>query len=157
MRFRSLAVLAALAAVCALGAVGVAFGDGGSDRSTLFAALSGDNELDPTLLRKGAGDPDGSGGSALTFDGTELCYGITVKNIDTPVAAHIHRGKGNENGPVVVPLAQPTSGDPGASSACAIVDGQLAAEIMGSPGAFYVNVHTATFPGGAVRGQLFKN
>jgi len=29
-------------------------------------------------------------------------------------------------------------------------------EIMGNPSAYYVNVHTAEFPNGALRGQLTK-
>lgn len=155
MRFRSLAIVAALAAVGVLGAVGVAFGVS-SDSSSLYATLGGDNEISATTGRKGAGDPDGAGGSNFTFDGAQLCYGITVKNIDTPVAAHIHVGNGNENGPVVVPLTAPSAGDPGASSACATIDGALADAIMANPAKYYVNVHTGTFPGGAARGQLFK-
>lgn len=155
MTSRSLAVLAALAAVCALGAVGVALGVASSDSSTLLATLSGANEIDQATFRKGAGDPDGAGGSTFTFDG-DLCFGITVKNLDAPVAAHIHRGNGNENGPVVVPLSAPGAGDPGASGSCVSVDGSLAAAIMANPAKYYVNVHTSAFPGGAVRGQLFK-
>lgn len=156
MRFRSLAVLAALAAACALGAVGVAFGVAGSDSSTLYATLSGANEVNAETGRKGAGDPDGAGGSNFTFDGDQLCFGITVKNIDAPVAAHIHLGSPNEAGPVVVPLTAPSGGDPGTSSACVTIDASLAAAIMANPAKYYVNVHTGPFPGGAVRGQLFK-
>jgi hypothetical protein len=31
---------------------------------------------------------------------------------------------------------------------------QTAADVLAHPGDYYVNVHTADFPGGAVRGQL---
>ncbi|MEK6229522.1 MAG: CHRD domain-containing protein, partial [Actinomycetota bacterium] len=58
-------------------------------------------------------------------------------------------------GPVVLPLQQPDAGDPGASSDCVAVQGSLARAIRKNPAKFYVNVHTADFPGGAVRGQLF--
>jgi hypothetical protein len=156
MRLRFLLVIAA-AAACALGVIGLAFAHGNSDRSTWFADLNGRNELNATTLQKGAGDPDGSGGAIVTIDGTTLCHGITVRNIDTPVAAHIHRGTKRENGPVVVPLAHPTTGDPGASSGCVAVAAPLAAEIADHPRRFYVNVHTAAYPGGAVRGQLRKH
>jgi len=156
MRFRFLVVVAA-AAACALGAIGLAFAKGGSDHTTLFAALSGRNELNATTLKKGAGDPDGSGGAVVTIEGTTLCYGITVKNLDPPVAAHIHRGTKHENGPVVVPFTPPAPGDPGASSGCVAVTPDLAAAILAHPKDYYVNIHTAAYPGGAIRGQLKKH
>jgi CHRD domain-containing protein len=121
----------------------------------LFAVLSGRNELDMTTLRRGAGDPDGRGSFTATVEGTQLCFGITVANLDQPVAAHIHRGRRNENGPIVVPLTQPSSGDPGASSGCVTVAAELARAILRHPHRYYANVHTAAFPAGAVRGQLF--
>jgi CHRD domain len=163
MRFRFLAAMTGATAACTLGGVGVAVGGGDddgsghrSDRGTLFAELSGRNEISPQTGKRNAGDPDGSGGATVTIDGTALCFGITVKNIDQPQAAHIHRGRRNENGPIVVGLAPPSSGDPGASSGCTTVSAELAAEIARHPRGFYVNVHTAAFPGGAVRGQLSK-
>ena len=154
MRLRSLAVLAALAAVGLLGgAVGIALADG-SDRSTMFAELNGQNEIDAITLKRGAGDLDGKGGFNLTFDAGQVCFGITVANLDTPVAAHIHAGKSNENGPVVVNLSAPSGGDPGTSDGCTITTSTLEQAIMAHPGSYYVNVHTGAFPGGAVRGQL---
>jgi hypothetical protein len=122
----------------------------------LFADLNGRNELDPKTLQPGAGDPDGFGSASFTFDGNQLCFGITVANIDTPTAAHIHKGRKFENGDIVVPLTTiPMSGDPGASGGCVTVsNAALAADIQAHPKAYYANVHTAAFPGGAVRGQL---
>jgi CHRD domain-containing protein len=120
----------------------------------LFADLNGRNELDATTLQPGAGDPDGFGSASFTINGTSLCFGITVGNLDTPGAAHIHKGRKFENGPIVVPLTQPSAGNPGASSGCVTVAADLAADILAHPRAYYANVHTAAFPGGAVRGQL---
>jgi hypothetical protein len=120
----------------------------------LFADLNGRNELDVTTLQPGAGDPDGFGSASVTINGTSLCFGITVGNLDTPVMAHIHKGRKFENGPVVVPLTPPTPGNAGASSSCVTVDATLAADILAHPRAFYVNVHTQVFQPGAVRGQL---
>jgi hypothetical protein len=121
----------------------------------LFADLNGRNELDPNTLQPGAGDLDGFGSASFTIDGDQLCFGITVGNLDTPTAAHIHKGRRFENGPVVVPLTPPGAGDPGASSGCVqVTDAALLADIQAHPRAYYANVHTTAFPGGAVRGQL---
>ena len=123
--------------------------------TALFAVLNGRNEVGPNG-RRGAGDPDGRGSFTATIDGSQLCFGITVANVDTPTAAHIHRGRPNEAGPVVVPLTQPSAGDPGASSGCVAVDPALAAAILKNAHKYYANVHTGTYPAGAVRGQLFR-
>ena len=37
---------------------------------------------------------------------------------------------------------------------CSEIDAELAADITSDPGAFYVNLHNAGFPAGAIRGQL---
>lgn len=131
-------------------------GTPGLENRALFAVLTGRNEVDENG-RRGAGDRDGRGTFSATFDGGELCFGITVKNIDAPGAAHIHRGRSNVNGPIVVPLTQPDDGDPGASSGCVEVESSLARAILKNPRRFYANVHTAAFGAGAVRGQLFRN
>jgi hypothetical protein len=162
-------LVALLGATCLLllglgSAIATGHGDGGRHKgdhhdghkkgsAVLFAELSGRNEISPTGER-GAGDPDGFGSASFTFDGDQLCFGITVANLATPGAAHIHKGRKFENGDIVVPLSQPTSGDPGASSGCVTVDAALAADIQAHPRAYYANVHTSDFPSGAVRGQL---
>jgi len=127
----------------------------GAAERALFAVLSGRNELGGEPLRRRAGGPDGRGSSNVTIDGTDLCWGIAVTNLSQPVAAHIHKGKRNENGGIVVTLAPPSAGDPGASSGCEEIAADLARDIQRHPRRYYVNVHTGDFPGGAVRGQLF--
>lgn len=122
----------------------------------LFAKLNGRNEIGPDG-KKGAGDPDGRGGFTALVADDEVCFGLTVDNIDPPAAAHIHRGKRGENGPVVITLTVPSGGDPGATGGCVPPDGgntALLEEILKHSNRFYVNVHTAEYPSGAVRGQL---
>jgi hypothetical protein len=125
-------------------------------RTTLFTVLTGRNELNATTLRRGAGDPDGLGSANILIAKSDtVCFGISVSGLATPTAAHIHRGKRNENGPIVIPFTAPTTGDPGASSGCVSgVSTSLVSELRQKPHRFYVNVHTSDFPGGALRGQL---
>jgi hypothetical protein len=123
--------------------------------SPLFAVLLGGNEVSDDG-QANVGDPDGVGSATVLFDGTTLCFGLTVNNLDAPTAAHIHQARAGVNGPIVVPLTAPADGDPGASSGCIPdVDTNLVEEIFTHPEEFYVNVHTETFPAGAIRGQLF--
>jgi hypothetical protein len=146
-----------VAALCAglLLAVGLplALGASGERTKTLGAAMNGKREVDANG-KKNAGDLNGIGGFTAVVDRGRLCFGITVRGIEAPVAAHIHRGGTNVMGPIVLPLTQPTEGDPGASSACVDVNESLANQLLRRPSRFYVNVHTAAFPNGAVRGQL---
>jgi hypothetical protein len=165
MRTRIAVTVAAVAAAAAvLGAGALASGQSGSyggstadklEKRALFAVMTGKKEVDAEGNR-GVGDPDGRGSFTATIDGDQLCFGITVKNIDTPGAAHIHKGGPNVAGPIVVPLTAPSSGDPGASSGCVEVESELAQAILKQPRKYYANVHTAAFGGGAVRGQLFR-
>jgi hypothetical protein len=143
-------LIAATAVVLGIAApVGAQGGD-----SALFAVLTGAKEVDATGA-KGVGDRNGRGSFSATLDGRQLCYGIQVKNIGDPGAAHIHRGGRNVAGPVVQALEHPTSGDPGASSACVRLSRSLARDLRQHPKRYYVNVHNTAFPNGAVRGQLF--
>jgi CHRD domain len=123
------------------------------DTRALFAVLTGRNEVDANG-RRGAGDPDGHGSFTAIVDGNQLCFGVTVTNLDTPTAAHIHQGRRNQSNRPLVPLTQPATGDPGAASGCVTVGPAVAQAILKNPHKYYFNVHTAAFPNGAVRGQL---
>ena len=98
------------------------------------------------------GDPDGSGFGGVVLDGGDVYFFLSVDDIAAPTAAHIHRGTSAQSGSVLVGFGPVfTDGfafgmvSPGAT----VVD-----EILANPNGFYVNVHNADFPGGAVRGQL---
>lgn len=146
------AVLAA--AVAALAVTVSVSAKGGKREGALFTVLLGKNEVSQQTGKKGAGDRNGRGAFSAILDGRTLCYGIQVKRIGDPNAAHIHRGRPSVNGPVVQPLEPPSSGDPGQSGDCVELDMSLARALAKNPSKFYVNVHNADFPGGAVRGQL---
>jgi hypothetical protein len=124
-----------------------------------FVAANGGRPFSTNLTgaaeRPGPGDPDGSGTADITLNQGqgEVCFDITVANIDTITAAHIHVGTVDVAGPVVVNF------DPVANGLSNCVDGvdrDLIKAIRQNPENYYVNVHTTTFPAGAVRGQLSK-
>jgi hypothetical protein len=114
----------------------------------LSTSLSGAAEV------PGPGDPDGTGMAHITLNQGQgqICFDITVENIEPATAAHIHLGDADESGPVVVNFMIDTNG----LSGCVHADAQLIKQIRQNPDAYYVNVHNAEYPGGAVRGQLSK-
>jgi len=112
------------------------------------ASLTGDAEV------PGPGDPDGSGMAEISIVDEvvdQVCYEISVIGIGEPTAAHIHEGAAGTSGPPVVTLEAPTGGE---VSGCASASDEQIAAIEANPAGFYVNVHNAEYPGGAVRGQL---
>jgi len=104
----------------------------------------------------GPGSTSGTGTATLHFNPgqQQICYELKVSGIGTANGAHIHAGAPGKSGDVKVPLNAP--GADGTSKGCASVDPAVLKEIMGNPSAYYVNVHTAEFPNGALRGQLTK-
>ena len=121
----------------------------GVEHHILKVALTGGAEV------PGPGDTDGTGNATLTFNHEkgELCYELSVKDIQEATATHIHAGAAGAAGDVKVTLKAPVGGS---SKACVSVDKALLKEINDKPGNFYINVHNAEFPKGAVRGQLGK-
>ena len=97
------------------------------------------------------GPPGGKGTAEVVVDqGGQLCYTLTYSGISKPTAAHIHRGVKGQAGPVAIDFDYPKNGDKG----CVPVDAAKLREVSDKPGDYYVNVHTAEFPNGAIRGQL---
>ncbi|HEX8641063.1 MAG TPA: CHRD domain-containing protein [Allosphingosinicella sp.] len=121
---------------------------GGPPRSDLSVTMTGLQEV------PGPGDSDGTGIATLRAEpaNERICWRLYANGIDAATAAHIHRGAEGSAGPPVVPLTPPAAG--GRSEGCAPVAPALARELSLQPHRFYVNVHTAAFPGGAIRGQL---
>lgn len=149
-----------LAAILVLATVGVAVA--GHTNTVLESELRGRNEVaNGATNNRNVGDPNGRG-EAYVFgidgDPTTLCYVLIVDKIETASAAHIHKGEAGSNGPVVVNLAAPGDGNAAdcltEGEAGKFVDGQTVADILANPGEYYINVHNADYPGGAIRGQL---
>ena len=135
MRYLGLAVLVALAV--AAGAAGAIQKSG-----SLHATLTGKVEVPK-------GDPDGSGTAEVKISGTTVCWEIKTARVGTILAAHIHKGGPGVAGPVVVPFGKAFK-----SKGCVNSTSAIAAAIQRHPSGYYVNVHNATYPGGALRGQL---
>jgi hypothetical protein len=117
----------------------------GGGRTTLEANLTGEQEV------PGPGDPNGRGEAEVKVFEAKVCYTLKVSRIEPATAAHIHKGRRGEAGPIVVPLKPPTDGS---SSGCAEISRKLSRKLREHPTRYYVNVHNEKYPAGAVRGQL---
>ena len=116
------------------------------------AAAQKSNSLHATLTGKAEtpkGDPDGRGTAEVNITGRRVCWEIKVARVQTIVAAHVHKGGPGVAGPVVVPFGKVFK-----AKGCTTTTAAIAAAIERRPSAYYVNVHNAKYPGGALRGQL---
>lgn len=143
---------------------------------TFFAVLSGANEVPPRVT-----PAVGFATFHVNSDETALTYHVWVANIENVVAAHIHLGGPDENGPVVAFLfgpAAPGSGPVnGLLASGTVTADDLVNDLAGHPlsdlieqmraGNTYANVHTddgvdppntgaGDFPGGEIRGQIMS-
>ncbi|MFI5165205.1 MAG: CHRD domain-containing protein [Thermoanaerobaculales bacterium] len=110
-----------------------------------------------TLLGKrepAGGSTVGQGYTALILDtaNTNLYYYLWETGIAAPTEAHVHTGGAGVNGGVLVGLSPTFSG--GQAFGSVAVDAATLAAILASPDQYYVNIHNADFPNGALRGQL---
>jgi hypothetical protein len=132
--------------ISALALVAVLAANAAAAKTVKFeVALKGTNE-------KPAAAASNKGRVELTLNTTtgKVCWDFKLTKIDgKPSQAHIHKGKAGVSGNVVVPLGA-TYKRQGCTSAAK----SLVKSIAGHPGAYYVNVHNAKHPLGAMRGQL---
>jgi hypothetical protein len=166
---RLIAVIAATTLV--LGVVGVAMANGDSHRNSFKARLSGYQEV-PAINTAGQGSLKASVNSA----GTVLTYTLSYTGLSAPAgAAHVHFAQPGVNGGVVLWLCG-GGGKPACPAAGVEISGTVnAGDVVALPGVpaqgmaagdlgavlkamragvAYANVHTATFPGGEIRGQI---
>lgn len=105
--------------------------------------LTGANEVPST-----PSTATGTSTIAVAADGT-VTGSVTVTGM-APTAGHIHQAAPGVNGPVIVPFVQ--NGNTFSPAPFAkLNEAQMAAFRAGN---LYVNVHSAAFPNGEIRGQL---
>lgn len=150
---RKLALLAALLAVAVFGLV-AATGTAkkGSKAKTFTATLTGKTEV------PGPGDPDGRGSAVIKFRGSRICYDIKVRRINGVAAAHIHTGAKGVAGDVLVGLVSEATTNRRLKGCVTVPNlAEVRSTIRANPRGFYVNVHNADYPNGAIRGQLKRH
>jgi hypothetical protein len=90
---------------------------------------------------------------------------VNTSGIASPTLSHIHRAGAGVNGPVIINFATAAAQIPlGRTSGSSTIAAQQASAFAASDlvalqtastaNGFYVNVHSTTFPGGEIRGQL---
>ena len=146
MRTRLIALAALVVGVLTVAALGASAASN-ANPTKLKASLSGKVETPK-------GDLTGKGSVAVTVNTKtgKVCWKFTISKIDGAAqAAHIHKGGKGVAGPVVVPF-----GGAYKKTGCMTVKPAVAKAIVAKPGGYYVNVHNAKHPAGAIRGQLAK-
>ena len=134
---------------------GVSFAQDPSEGGRRFTTeLTGEAEVSNAGVPN-RGDLDGTGTASIAINpGQErVCFDVQVANIAAPARGHIHRGVAGTNGGIMVTFFEV---DNVILNHCVDTTRALAKEIIQHPERFYVNVHNAEFPAGALRGQLAK-
>jgi hypothetical protein len=122
------------------------------DPDTLVASLNGSNIPSD-------GDPGGSGSFSLALDSvlSQACFvlDVTLTDLagDPPTAVDIHDSSTGDPGDVVLALASGVDGA-GHASGCVAASEPLVSAMLATPNNYYVDVHSAGYPGGAVRGWI---
>jgi hypothetical protein len=149
-----------------------------NDDATYSARLSGFNEIGPINNNSGAILTDGTGRLQLEVSPNSVAYTLTYSNLTSnALQSHIHFGKKHDAGGIMVFLCSNLGNGPAGTPACPVSGGTVtgtltAASVVAIPtqnvtagnftallaalhsDAAYVNVHTANFPGGEIRGQV---
>ncbi|MFC8130737.1 CHRD domain-containing protein [Streptomyces sp. NPDC057302] len=179
---RRRAMLAAGVAVAAAGGVAIgapsAVAHGGSDGSggsgSVFAAsMNGANEV-PVRGGPAVGDKDGQALEFVEVKGDKVSVTVKWRGTGKPTALHIHQGAKGTNGGVKIDFTKLLEKGEGkgqnknknkgknegkshrVTGTVKVDDAALLDQLKADPNSFYANLHTAEFPGGAVRGQLHK-
>jgi hypothetical protein len=135
-----------------------------SPKRVFVAPLSGAEEV---ALEEVETKARGHAFFQVNQDGTELSYRLIVANIENVTMAHIHLAPAGVNGPAVAFLFGPAQingrfsgvlaeGTITAADLIGPLAGDSLSDLMHEirDGNAYVNVHTAQYPAGEIRGQI---
>lgn len=129
-------LLAAMALLAGCASTGM---DGG-----VKVMLSGDQEVPPAKTA-------GSGSGTIVVGADKSVSGSVTTTGVVGLAAHIHVGSAGKNGPVIIPLTKTADNIWSVPAGAKLNDAQYESYKAGD---LYVNVHSAAFKGGEVRGQI---
>jgi len=94
------------------------------------------------------------GQGAIIVDGDEVCADVFVDDaFDGFTGVALYEGAVGAAGSVVITFPAPDPIEGGSYGGCA-TDAAAAAAVVADPGAYFLQVATAAFPDGALRGQL---
>jgi hypothetical protein len=113
-------------------------------KQSMTAELTGAQEVPPVSTKA-------SGRSTITVADDKSVSGTVIVDDMTPTAAHIHQGAAGANGPVIIPLSKTSDKMFSVPANTKMTDAQYAAYKSGN---LYINVHSASYPGGEVRVQM---
>lgn len=107
--------------------------------------LTGAQEVPP--------NPSAASGKSMIMIGADKSVTGTVQVMGmTPTMAHIHEAVKGSNGPVIVPFVKMGENSFGPAAGAKLTDAQYESYKAGK---LYINVHSATYPGGEVRLQMW--
>ncbi|MBL8899901.1 MAG: CHRD domain-containing protein [Planctomycetes bacterium] len=130
-------------ALAALAALGLLAGGASAQSRYISYNMNGAQEVPPN-------SSTATGSGSLIFDASTntLSVSVTTTGVVGAVAAHVHRGAFGVNGPVVFGL----TGGPDNWTGSGVLSAADVANLRSE--GLYVNVHSGTFPGGEIRGQI---
>jgi hypothetical protein len=121
-----------------------AYGGSAWSQQELKVTLTGSQEIPPVTT-------SASAMGVITVAADKSVRGsVTVSGI-SPTAAHIHEAPAGTNGPIVIPLVKTGDNVWTVPEGAKMTDAQFDSYKAGN---LYYNVHSATYKGGELRGQI---
>jgi hypothetical protein len=106
-----------------------------------------------TGMQEVPANPSTASGKSMIMIGADKSVTGSIEVMGmTPTMAHIHEAAKGMNGPVIVPFTKTGANTFAPAPGAKLTDAQYASYMAGN---LYINVHSATYPGGEVRMQIW--
>lgn len=116
----------------------------------LVASLDAGQEVPPR-----SSPATGTADLSINTQSRVVHYTYTFKDLTAfATAARVHHAPQGVNGPVVITLANPPRSRSGAVTGVLLVSPELAADLCANPTNYYINITSAVFTDGEIRGQM---